>query len=99
MMVGKKVDLSIEKKKFSDKKPLLQLDEITVLNGEGKEAVSGISFDINSHEIVGVAGVANSGQKELCEAIAGLVKTQKGRIFFDGENIVGKTPRDIIKLG
>ncbi len=39
-MVGKKVDLSIEKKKFSDKKPLLQLDEITVLNGEGKEAVS-----------------------------------------------------------
>lgn len=99
MMVGKKVDLSIEKKKFSDKKPLLQLDEITVLNGEGKEAVSGVSFDINSHEIVGVAGVANSGQKELCEAIAGLVKTQKGRIFFDGENIVGKTPRDIIKLG
>ena len=89
MMVGKKVDLSIEKKKFSDKKPLLQLDEITVLNGEGKEAVSGVSFDINSHEIVGVAGVANSGQKELCEAIAGLVKTQKGRIFFDGENIVG----------
>ena len=99
MMVGKKVDLSIEKKKFSDKKPLLQLGEITVLNGEGKEAVSGVSFDINSHEIVGVAGVANSGQKELCEAIAGLVKTQKGRIFFDGENIVGKTPRDIIKLG
>lgn len=99
MMVGKKVDLSIEKKKFSDKKPLLQLDEITVLNGEGKEAVSGVSFDMNSHEIVGVAGVANSGQKELCEAIAGLVKTQKGRIFFDGENIVGKTPRDIIKLG
>ena len=58
-----------------------------------------MSFTLNAGEILGVAGVAGSGQKELCEAIAGLVKTQKGRIFFDGENIVGKTPRDIIKLG
>lgn len=99
MMVGKKVDLSIEKKKYEDRKTLLKLDGVTVLNGEGKEAVSDVSFEIGSHEIVGVAGVANSGQKELCEAIAGLVKAQKGRIFFDGENIVGKTPRDIIRLG
>lgn len=99
MMVGKKVDLSIEKEKFRDKKTLLNLDEITVLDGEGKEAVSDISFELSSHEIVGVAGVANSGQKELCEAIAGLIKAQKGRIFFDGGNIVGKTPRDIIRLG
>lgn len=99
MMVGKKVDLSIEKKKLSDKKPLLGVDEITVLDGEGKAALSNVSFELNSHEILGVAGVANSGQKELCEAIAGLVKVNKGRIYFGGENLVGKTPRDIIKLG
>ena len=54
---------------------------------------------MNSHEIIGVAGVANSGQKELCEVIAGLTKADKGRIFFEGDNLLGKTPRDIIRLG
>ena len=58
-----------------------------------------VSFTLAGGEILGVAGVANSGQKELCESIAGLVHADKGRIFFEGENIVGKTPRDIIKLG
>ena len=99
MMVGKKVDLSIEKKSFKEKTPLLVLDEVTVLDSEGKNALSGVSFTLNSHEIIGVAGVANSGQKELCEVIAGLVKAQKGRIYFDGDNLVGKSPRDIIRLG
>ena len=99
MMVGKKVSLSIEKEKFEEKKPLLELDSVTVLDKEGKSALDNVSFTLNSHEILGVAGVANSGQKELCECIAGLIKTEKGRIFFDGDNIVGKTPRDIIKLG
>lgn len=99
MMVGKKVDLSIDKKRLSGQELLLRLDEVTVLDGEGKEALSNVSFSLNSREIVGVAGVANSGQKELCETIAGLVKADKGRIYFEGENIVGKTPRDIIRLG
>ena len=99
MMVGKKVDLSIDKKKIAEKTPLLDLDEVTVLDGEGKEALANVSFQLNSHEIVGVAGVANSGQKELCEVIAGLAKAEKGRIFFEGDNLVGKTPRDIIRLG
>lgn len=96
MMVGKKVDLSIEKRTFRGNKPLLWLDEVTVLDKEGKEALSNVSFTINSHEIVGVAG---SGQKELCEVIAGLIKAQKGRVYFDGENILGRTPREIIRLG
>lgn len=99
MMVGKKVDLSIEKESYSDKKTLLTMDEVTVLDSEGKSALSDVSFTLNSHEIVGVAGVANSGQKELCEVIAGLAKAEKGRIFFEGDNLVGKTPRDIIRLG
>ena len=47
----------------------------------------------------GAFGIAGSGQKELCEVISGLVKASKGRIYFEGENIVGKSPRDIICLG
>jgi len=99
MMVGKKVDLEINKEALQGGVPLLSMDEVTVLDREGKAALDEVSFTLSSHEILGVAGVANSGQKELCESIAGLILAHKGRIFFEGENIVGKSPRDIIRLG
>lgn len=99
MMVGKKMDLSLERENIPNKKKLLDLDNITVLDSEKKPALADVSFTLYGGEILGVAGVAGSGQKELCETIAGLNIASKGRIFFEGDNIVGKTPRDIIKLG
>ncbi|MEG1930876.1 MAG: ABC transporter ATP-binding protein [Anaerovorax sp.] len=99
MMVGKKVDLEIEKEILENKKVLLEVDNISVMDSESKPALDEVSFSLFGGEILGVAGVAGSGQKELCETIAGLTHTEKGRIFFEGENIVGKSPRDIIKLG
>jgi len=99
LVVGKKVDLSISKDKIENKEVVLSVDELTVQDTEGKNALDNVSFDLSSYEILGVAGVANSGQKELCEAIAALAKVSKGRIFFHDENIVGKSPRDVIKLG
>jgi len=98
-MVGKKMNLAITREKVQKGLPILKLDGVTVKNADGKEMLSNASFDLSRYEILGVAGVANSGQKELCEVIAGLVKADKGRIYFEDENIVGKTPRDIIKLG
>jgi len=99
MMVGKKVDLEIERLPGPDLGERLVVDELTVIDQEGKKALDNITFSLNGGEILGVAGVAKSGQKELCEAIAGLVPAAKGRIFFHGDNILGKTPRDIIRLG
>ncbi|HIU25571.1 MAG TPA: ABC transporter ATP-binding protein [Candidatus Copromorpha excrementigallinarum] len=99
LMVGRKIDLSIERKTFDRKKTLLKVDEVTVTDKDGKEALSGVSFDLSSHEILGVAGVAGSGQKELCEVIAGLARATGGRIYFEDENILGRSPRDIIKMG
>lgn len=99
MMVGKKVELQIKRKPIDKGEKLLDLDGVSVLDPEGKEALSNVNFDLYGGEILGVAGVANSGQKELCEAIAGLRVANKGRIFFRGENIVGHSPRDIIRLG
>lgn len=99
MMVGKKVDLAIEKKEIENKQPLLEVDGIQVLDSEKKHALEEVSFTLHGGEILGVAGVAGSGQKELCETIAGLTHAEKGRIFFEGENILGKSPRDIIRLG
>ncbi|MBQ3389528.1 MAG: ABC transporter ATP-binding protein [Firmicutes bacterium] len=99
MVVGKKTDLSITKEKLPGKELLLRMDEVTVKDSEGKNALTDVSFGLNTYEILGVAGVANSGQKELCESLAGLIKVEKGRIFFHDENIVGKSPRDIIRMG
>ena len=99
MMVGKKVDLDIHKESFENNKPLLAIDGVTVRDREGKNALEGINFTLCDYEILGVAGVAKSGQKELCEVIAGLISAEKGRIFFEGENILGKSPREIISLG
>lgn len=99
MMVGKKVDLEIERQPGPDLGERLVVDELTVYDEEGKRALDNISFTLNGGEILGVAGVAKSGQKELCEAIAGLIPAAKGRIYFHGDNILGKTPRDIIRLG
>lgn len=100
MMVGKPLDLRIERKEAQrSEKPILELDEVTVLDQDKRYALKDVSLDIYGGEIVGVAGLAGSGQKELCETIAGLMKTNGGRIYLEGENIVDKTPREIINLG
>ena len=54
---------------------------------------------LNTGEILGVAGIAGSGQKELCELIAGLYKAQSGEVIFKGESILGMTPAKIIQKG
>lgn len=99
MMVGKTVDLKIKRENYEDSHELLSMDEVTVVDKDKKKALDNISLSLNSSEILGVAGVAGSGQKELCEVIAGLTPATKGRIFFEGENIIGKSPGDIIRLG
>lgn len=58
-----------------------------------------MSFTANSGEILGIAGVAGSGQRELCEAITGLIKNKSGEIIFKDKNIINLTPAEIIKLG
>ncbi len=99
MMVGKKVDLQLNKPHCSQDTPLLTVDGLSVATKENKHALQDIHFDLYPGEILGIAGVAGSGQKEICETIAGLLPAEKGRIFFENANILGKTPRDIIHLG
>lgn len=100
MMVGYPVDLSIKRVETPALQlPILTVDNLTVLDEEKVPVLNGISFQLSPGEILGVAGIAGSGQKELCEAIAGLCSVQQGEINFNGENIVGYNPREIIKKG
>ncbi|MGN1132886.1 MAG: ABC transporter ATP-binding protein [Oscillospiraceae bacterium] len=99
LMVGKPVELSIDRPEPENVAPILNIVDLTVKKSDGSVALDDISFVINKGEILGIAGVAGSGQKELCETIAGLQKIEKGAVLYNKENIIGKNPEDIIKMG
>lgn len=99
MMVGKKTDLKIERVKTDFDKPLLEIRDLSIKKDDGSLAIDGVSFYIRGGELLGVAGIAGCGQKELCEAIAGLRKTESGFIMHKGESIVGLPSKKIIEKG
>ena len=99
MMVGEKINLEIKRPKIEMDKPLLEIRKL-VINGEnGNKAIKDVSFYIRGGEIMGVAGISGCGQKELCEAIAGLRPINGGSITHKGENIIGLKPNEIIEKG
>ncbi len=100
MMVGKAVELKIvrEEPKLSEK-PVLQVRELSYVTDMGREMLRKMSFDIYGGEILGVAGIAGSGQKELCETIAGLVSASGGSVRFCDEEILGLSPIEILRRG
>ncbi|MCR4615195.1 MAG: ABC transporter ATP-binding protein [Clostridiales bacterium] len=99
LMVGHRVDLNIERPEVEKIKHLFEVHHLTVRSTEGSLALNDVSFNLNGGEILGIAGIAGSGQKELCESIAGLIKIEKGAVLYKKENIIGKSPADIIKMG
>ncbi len=82
MMVGKKIELNINRTDVVDTKLRLAVEGLTVVNSDGYKVVDDISFNAYSGEILGVAGIAGSGQKELLEAIAGLNNYQSGTLTY-----------------
>jgi simple sugar transport system ATP-binding protein len=99
LMVGRKVDLSIKKADYKPGKKILQVEDLSVCDEEGNVSLKNVNFDMHEGEILGIAGIAGSGQKEICEAISGICKVDKGKIIFEGEDIIGKSPREIISKG
>ena len=105
MMVGKKVSLNIERDKPENVKERLVIEKISCVNREGVKLLDDISFTANSGEILGIAGIAGSGQRELLEAIAGLQHLNGGKITYINpktektENLRDKTPREIREMG
>ena len=98
-MVGKKTDLEIKRVETNFDKPLLEIRDLCVNAEDGSKAIKDVSFYIRGGEILGVAGISGCGQKELCEAIAGLIPLSGGQIMHKGESIVGLAPKAIIEKG
>lgn len=99
LMVGRPISLNIERPEMEKRETILKIVDLTVDKSDGGVALDDISFEIKTGEILGVAGVAGSGQKELCETLTGLMDAKKGAILYRKENIIGKTPAEIICLG
>jgi ABC-type uncharacterized transport system ATPase subunit len=99
LMVGREVLLRVEKTSADPGSPLLEVDDLRVLDERGLEAVRGVSFQVRAGEIVGIAGVDGNGQTELVEAITGLRKPESGRILAAGEDITAEGSRESLDAG
>ena len=104
MMVGRSVSLNINRPDPVDPKPRLQIEGLTVRDAEGVKRLDGVSFTARSGEILGIAGVAGSGQRELLESIAGLCPAASGSIRYMPEGaepseLIGKSPMEIRRAG
>ena len=99
LMVGRPINLEIKRPETENNKTVLRVVDLSVVNEDGTIGLKDINFTLKSGEILGVAGIAGSGQRELCETIAGLMDARKGAVLYNKENIIGKTPDEIINLG
>ena len=99
MMVGRDVDLTLNKNTANIKEKVLEVQDLVVLNDLKQVAVNKVSFNVHSGEILGVAGVQGNGQTELVKAITGLSHPVEGKIDLKGQNITRSTPRTITELG
>jgi len=105
MMVGKKVSLNIERSEPKNCQDRLVVEKISCINREGIKLLDDVSFTARSGEILGIAGIAGSGQRELLEAIAGLQHLEEGRVIYydpqtgNEEDLKDKTPLEIRRLG
>ncbi|MCI6770888.1 MAG: ABC transporter ATP-binding protein [Oscillospiraceae bacterium] len=105
MMVGKKISLNIDRSEPKDCEERLVIKDLSCIDREGVKILDDVSFTAYSGEILGIAGIAGSGQRELLESIAGLQKVDKGEIEYNDpktgkkENLRDKTPMQIRELG
>jgi ABC-type uncharacterized transport system ATPase subunit len=99
MMVGRTVQLRVEKGPAAPAGPVLQLVDLTVVDDRGQVAVNGLSLEVESGEIVCVAGVQGNGQTELVEAMMGLRPVVSGTIRLLDRDVTFSTPRAILRSG
>jgi simple sugar transport system ATP-binding protein len=99
LMVGRNVILFVEKKPVTPGAAVLAVENVHAENDRGLPAVRGISLNVRSGEIVGLAGVAGNGQRELADLINGLRKVKQGRVLLNGQEISNQPVRKNIKGG
>lgn len=99
LMVGDKVHFEIKRIENTFNEEILNVKDLNVISNEGVRVLKDVNFEMYKGEILGLAGVSGNGQKELCEALAGIHKVDSGEINFKGENLVSLGAKEIINRG
>jgi simple sugar transport system ATP-binding protein len=99
MMVGRDVDLTVDKEHADPGEVVLEVEDLKVIDDRDQVTVDGVSFDVRAGEILGIAGVQGNGQTELVAALTGLRRSVEGEIKVSGEDITKASPRKITELG
>jgi general nucleoside transport system ATP-binding protein len=99
LMVGREVLLRVEKGPSAPGEPLLHVEDLHVRDDRGIEKVKGVSFEVRSGEIVGIAGIDGNGQTELIDAMTGLRKPDAGRVVVAGEEVTRGSALDRFEAG
>ena len=101
MMVGRNVDLKVEKKTAEPGPVVLKVEGVSVLDDRQQRAVNSVSFEVHAGEILAIAGVQGNGQTELAEAILGLrqLHTASGDIIISDRSVRGESVRTILENG
>ncbi|EPD78558.1 ABC transporter ATP-binding protein [Atopobium sp. oral taxon 199] len=95
-MVGRNVNLHVDKKPAKPGEVLLSIRDLHVKDERGIEQVNGLNLEVRAGEIVGLAGIDGNGQRELADAINSLVKPESGTIAIRGEEVQATTPHNVI---
>lgn len=98
LMVGRPMSLSIDRV-TAERSPLCEVRNLTVRHRDGRAALDDVTFALYGGEILGVAGVAGSGQKALCEALTGLQIPSAGSVTIGGVETAGMTPDQMLRAG
>ncbi len=97
LMVGRPVDLTVDKTEADPKDVVLAVEHLMVLDDRNRRVVDGVSFEVRSGEIVGIAGVQGNGQTEVVEALTGLRTPLGGTVLLNGKDMTLATPREMHK--
>ena len=99
LMVGREVIFRIDKKEQEPGEIILSVNNVHAENNKGLKALNGINLNVRAGEIVGLAGVAGNGQRELADVITGLRKATEGQVIIAGEDITNQSPKVGIRKG
>ncbi len=99
MMVGRDLELPTREASGEPGEVMFRVSGVRVLSDRGLEAVRGVSLEVRSGEIVGIAGVSGNGQRELAQGLVGLRRLTGGKVDIDGEDVTGNTVLERIDKG
>lgn len=98
-MVGRDVSFNVTKEDIELGEEVLKIEDLWVKDNRKIDKVKGLNLSIRKGEILGIAGVDGNGQSELIDAIYGMRDVEKGKVIFKGEDITGKSPREVLDRG